>query len=241
MSNLSTSLPSVTGYDSVGDAEPADKEAGTTWYDTSVPTGKVYTGSQWVEESAPAGGSGITLSGGQYDVATSDGLTISSGAVALLLSGDLTIDGNGDLALSFDPVTQSELDNHSGDSTAHHSRYSDSEARTAVDGANVDIAGDADTVDGQDAGEFIQGTGSDESGNYAGDTWLQNSTGGVVSNMVSIDASNTNTLKIKDSGGTTYDLESGTAIRRTFILPPDWEWKFTGSDDGALSTWVQIK
>jgi len=130
VSDLSTSLPSVTGYDSVGDTEPAGKEAGTTWYDTSVPIGKVYTGIQWVEESAPAGGAGLTLSGGQYDVATGDGLTISSGAVALLLSSYLTIDGNGDLALAsgsvgtdrlaFDTATQTELDSHAGDTTNPH-------------------------------------------------------------------------------------------------------------------------
>jgi hypothetical protein len=33
----------------------------------------------------------------------------------------------------------------------HHSRYTDSEARTAVDGANININGDADTVDGIEA------------------------------------------------------------------------------------------
>lgn len=35
-----------------------------------------------------------------------------------------------------------------------HSRYSDSEARTAVNGANVNISGDADTVDGKDASQL---------------------------------------------------------------------------------------
>jgi hypothetical protein len=36
------------------------------------------------------------------------------------------------------------------------SRYTDSEARTAVDGANVSITGDADTVDGHNASDFFQ-------------------------------------------------------------------------------------
>ncbi|MBV0903916.1 hypothetical protein [Haloarcula salina] len=126
MSSLTVSLPSVTGYDYVSDTEPGAPDVGETWFDTSLspPVGKVWGGSAWVEESAPAGGSGITLSGGQYDVATGDGLTISSGAVALLLSSDLTIDGNGDLALAFDPATQSELDTHAGDANAHHSKPS---------------------------------------------------------------------------------------------------------------------
>lgn len=39
-------------------------------------------------------------------------------------------------------------------SSDHHSRYSDSEARTAVDGSNVSITGDADTVDGQHASDL---------------------------------------------------------------------------------------
>lgn len=89
----------------------------------------------------------------------------------------------GSAELGFDTATQGELDGHAGDadahhakttsasdlsdvsadsnSDAHHSRYADSEARTAVDGSNVsvgfaDSAGDADTVDGMDAGQLGQ-------------------------------------------------------------------------------------
>ena len=53
-----------------------------------------------------------------------------------------------------------------------HSRYSDSEARTAVDGANVDIAGDADTVDGKDANQIGLGShdNSDHTTNYLPDS-----------------------------------------------------------------------
>jgi len=45
-------------------------------------------------------------------------------------------------------------------STANHNYYTDSEAQTAVDGANVDITGDADSVDGYD----IQKNGTDGTG-----------------------------------------------------------------------------
>jgi len=50
-------------------------------------------------------------------------------------------------------LTDVSADSVSG---AHHSRYSDSEARTAVDGANVSITGDADTVDGFEATELAR-------------------------------------------------------------------------------------
>jgi hypothetical protein len=48
---------------------------------------------------------------------------------------------------------------HIGDSNAHHTRYDDNEARSAVDGSNVSVgyadnAGDADTVDGNQASEL---------------------------------------------------------------------------------------
>jgi hypothetical protein len=36
----------------------------------------------------------------------------------------------------------------------HHTRYSDSEARSAVDGASIDISGDADTVDGYEGADL---------------------------------------------------------------------------------------
>ncbi|QLG30186.1 DUF2793 domain-containing protein (plasmid) [Halorarum halophilum] len=53
--------------------------------------------------------------------------------------------------LAFDPATQAELNTHEGDSSAHHTRYADSEAVAAVNAEttlSVDISGDADTLDG---------------------------------------------------------------------------------------------
>jgi hypothetical protein len=75
------------------------------------------------------------------------------------LGNGLGIDSNGQMyvpasaveqsMLAFDTATQGELDNHASNAGAHHSRYSDSEARQATDGQI-----DAETVDGQHASEL---------------------------------------------------------------------------------------
>lgn len=57
--------------------------------------------------------------------------------------------------LNFDPAKQSDL----------HAKYTDSEARTAVNGADINIAGDADTVDGNHAGDFAS-SGHTHDGRY---------------------------------------------------------------------------
>jgi hypothetical protein len=67
---------------------------------------------------------------------------------ARLENNSVTVAGN-TISLG-DSTTIAHSDLSTVPSSAHHSRYSDSEARTAVDGSNVSIAGDADTVDGQD-------------------------------------------------------------------------------------------
>ncbi|WP_225334916.1 hypothetical protein [Halomicrobium urmianum] len=81
----------------------------------------------------------------------SGNIAVQEGNIALSNLSGYPV-GTGDL--SFDTATQNELDNHASNNSAHHSRYSDSEARTAVDGANVSISGDADTVDGQHASDL---------------------------------------------------------------------------------------
>ncbi|MDG5778206.1 hypothetical protein QA599_17275 [Haloarculaceae archaeon H-GB1-1] len=70
------------------------------------------------------------------------GLAFSGGDLTILRSGTIHVDSNGDLDvqpdslgvghLSFDPATQSELDSHASDNDAHHSRYTDGEAQSAV-------------------------------------------------------------------------------------------------------------
>lgn len=67
-------------------------------------------------------------------------------------------DGTGTVTetnLKFDPAKQSDL----------HSRYTNSEARSAVDGSNIDIVGDADTVDGNHAVDFAS-SGHTHDGRY---------------------------------------------------------------------------
>lgn len=56
-----------------------------------------------------------------------------------------------------DPATLTDLQNHTNTSGAHHTRYADTEAVSAVNAEaslSVDIAGDADTLDGNHAGAF---------------------------------------------------------------------------------------
>lgn len=157
MSNLGSTLPSVTGYDHVGDTAPSDPVVGTTWWDTSVPTGKVWTGSTWSEEAAPAAGDGLTQSGGQFDVAVGDGLATSNGSMVAALGSGLGVDadgnvyvpvdaigpamvalgnalqgdGNGNVAVAEGSINHSNLSG-AGTSDAHHSRYTDAEARDAT-------------------------------------------------------------------------------------------------------------
>ena len=69
------------------------------------------------------------------------GLSFSGGTLELLLSGDLTIDGSGDLALSFDPATQTELDSHAGDTTNPHNV---DDSQTGAASALADHANDSD-------------------------------------------------------------------------------------------------
>ena len=158
MAGLSATAGS--GFDYIQAAEPADPENAELWFDTDGGTDgngevKVYDGSQWDTTGYVSHDQLTNVSPGDH-FSPGSGLSFSGGTLDLLLSGDLTIDGSGDLALSFDPATQTDLDSHAGDtsnphnvtddqtgaasalnnhannSSAHHSRYSDSEARGAV-------------------------------------------------------------------------------------------------------------
>jgi len=126
------------GFDYIQSAEPADPEKGELWYDTDGGTDgngevKVYDGAVWDATGYVSHDQLTNVSPGDH-FSPGSGLTFSAGTLALLLSDYLTIDGNGDLALAsgsvgqdrlaFDTATQSELDSHAGDSTAHHSKPS---------------------------------------------------------------------------------------------------------------------
>lgn len=71
--------------------------------------------------------SGTTISGSTAwhdgNVTNSNGLTIGSQSVGIASNGV----GTGEL--SFDPATQTELDNHAGDSDIHHAPYTDTDAQ----------------------------------------------------------------------------------------------------------------
>ncbi|NMJ76764.1 twin-arginine translocation signal domain-containing protein [Nanohaloarchaea archaeon] len=93
------------------------------------------------------------------------GLALSSSAAGLFKITDQpqtstinadTIDGN--QASNF--ATANDLSNHAGVTGAHHTKYTDTDAQNAVDGANININGNADTVDNFD----IQKNGSDTNG-----------------------------------------------------------------------------
>ena len=169
------------------------------------------------------------------------------------LDSTLTLDVTGisESELTFDPATQLELDSHAGDASAHHSRYTDTEAATAapvqsVNGSvgdvtvstfsgshadltnvgasdhhtryadseavsavnaetslSVDITGDADTVDGKHASEFVdqiflaEGTNTDIN-NSTNVSW-NNTT--IIDSPYSFDGTN---VTIQESG--TYEI-----------------------------------
>jgi hypothetical protein len=66
------------------------------------------------------------------------------------------LDGN--QASSF--ATANDLSSHAGVTGAHHTKYTDTDAQNAVDGANININGNADTVNNFD----IQKNGNDTNG-----------------------------------------------------------------------------
>lgn len=69
----------------------------------------------------------LNLAGGivNADVSASAAIAYSK----LALAGSIQV-----ADLAFDPATQTELNSHAGNASAHHSRYTDNEARTAVGG-----------------------------------------------------------------------------------------------------------
>jgi hypothetical protein len=94
----------------------------------------------------------------------------------------------------------------------HHTRYSDSEARTAVDGSDVSITGDADTVDNQHAADLAT-SASDQgelSESRSVEKWYQNTTGGPL--MVTITLNDPDTWKAK------YHVNSSQNFRGVAVV-----------------------
>jgi hypothetical protein len=106
---------------------PGGVEEGETWYDPDTANSYVYDGAVWVDLTVVAHSqlSGISSDDHHNPVTTSDPLTVDAGqGLGMSLASTMQVDGNGDLDLGFDPATQSELDNHTNNSTAHHSKPS---------------------------------------------------------------------------------------------------------------------
>ncbi|QLG29983.1 hypothetical protein HUG10_20465 (plasmid) [Halorarum halophilum] len=73
------------------------------------------------------------------------------------MSGDLNLGGNNITGLG--TVDGVDVSAHAGDTSAHHAKYTDSEAVAAVNAESslsVSITGDADTVDGWHANSFVR-------------------------------------------------------------------------------------
>lgn len=107
---------------------------------TDVDPSEIRTGTL---SNRPAAGT----AGRWYLTTDNNGIYYDDGASWFLIAEHPSNIGAGDLG--FDTATQSELDSHAGTSGAHHSRYSDSEARTAVEGSvNVEDLVTASTAAG---------------------------------------------------------------------------------------------
>ncbi|MFC7140020.1 hypothetical protein ACFQMA_09260 [Halosimplex aquaticum] len=221
-------------FDYVQSAEPSNPEGGESWFDTDTAETKVYDGSAgtWALmtvtdhgelASVAAGdhfspGNVLTFNSGVLDLVFGNPLSNSNGTLGLSLTGPMTLT-NGSLDVSLGnalglsagsiAVQEGNIshDNLSGINSAdHHTRYSDSEARTAVDGANVSIAGDADTVDGKHASDLGITTAAESgttTGNIAADT----------SKTISVSFTNTYAA----AGGGAFAYQDGTNSNSTDV------------------------
>jgi len=72
------------------------------------------------------------------DDLASDAITQTKIAADAVGSDEIANSSVGTGHLSFDTATQTELDNHAASSSVHHSRYADSEARSAIEAGDVD-------------------------------------------------------------------------------------------------------
>jgi len=123
--------PSGGGYDYVQDSTnaPTNPKLGEEWYQPDTDDVKTYDGGTWVDVKISDHSQLSGVAAGDH-FSPGGGLSFSSGALELLLSGYLELDGNGDLAISagsvgedrlaFSTPTQSELDSHTGDTTNPH-------------------------------------------------------------------------------------------------------------------------
>lgn len=131
-------------------------------------------------------------------VDAADGAATWSNGGTTEITHPTDIDFTGDVSIS---------DDGDGTATISVTTYSDDEARAAVDGANVDIAGDADTVDGSHAADFAS-AGHTHDGRYiteSGDTMTGalGLGGNGLDGVVTVD-SNDGNHRLRFNADTTY-------------------------------------
>lgn len=125
------SSPGGGGFDYVQDStnSPTSPKLGDEWYQPDQNDAKVYDGTEWKDLKISDHTQLSNVSEGQH-FSPGGGLTFSAGALELLLSGYLELDGNGDLAiaagsigqdrLGFDTATQNDLTTHVNDESNPH-------------------------------------------------------------------------------------------------------------------------
>jgi len=123
--------PSGGGYDYVQDSTtpPTNPKLGEEWYQPDTDDVRAYDGGEWVDVKISDHGQLSGVDPADH-FSPGGGLSFSAGALELLLSGYLELNGNGDLAISagsvgqdrlaFSTATQSELSTHTGNAEAHH-------------------------------------------------------------------------------------------------------------------------
>lgn len=146
-------------------------------------------------------------------------------------------------------------DDGDGTVTLHLTRYTDTEARSAVDGSNVSITGDADTVDGEDASAFADaGHLHDsryvmESGDkMGGQLTVQRAEGSHYLTAEDTTSSDKLSVKSETGGGfllTGYDSSAGTWQDSSSLeyTPSNTTWNFRSmptvqGNDVATQSWV---
>lgn len=138
--------------------------------------------------------------------------------------------------------TKTEIENHESKAEPHHTRYTDTEARTATDGQI-----DADTVDGQHASQLGGNLTVDSVDNLRGtrsvNTWYQNTSGGPKYLAVAANPSEVAYLRISStqSGGVVARIRSGEGtVGVSGMVPDGWYYQYDGSTGQELRQWAEF-
>lgn len=145
-------------------------------------------------------------------------------------------------------VKQTVVDHRelSGISAGQH--RSDQNIRSTVDGANVDIEGDANTLDGNDASAFASSLSVTDFGDVSGQrqkgTWYQNNySNGILWVYPSWNNSGDYDIYPHVNDEQTdrrlaRNKEGGEPNSTPILVPPGYYYKFEG--DGTLQAWFEF-